>query len=140
MSTPSRIPGPALAAAVLAALGVLPLVVVAFLVVALGGLEADSGRRDWVSVVLLLLPPLLQLFALGWFLLRRGRVPLVLAALAAIAAGVLVLATAASVGQSVGLGPFVLAVCPVLAAGLAMTPAVGRWLAEARAHRRGRAA
>jgi len=139
MSAPSRIPGPALAAAVLAALGVLPLVVVAFLVVALGGLEADAGR-DWVSVVLLLLPPLLQLFALGWFLFRRGRVPLVLAALAAIAVGVLVLVTSASVGQSVGAGPFVLAICPVLAAGLAMTPAVGRWLAEARAARRGREA
>ena len=139
MSSPSRIPGPALAAAIVAALGVLPLVVVAFLVIALGGLDADAGR-DWVDTGLLLALPLLQLFALGWFLLRRGRVPLVVAALASVAAGVLILVTAASVGESLGIGPFVLAVCPVVAAALAMTPAVGRWLAEARAARRGREA
>ena len=139
MSATSPIPGPALATAVVAALGVLPLVVVAFLVIALGGLEADAGR-NWVETGLLLLLPLLQLFALGWFLLRRGRVPLVVAALATVAGGVLIFGTAASVGRSVGAGPFVLALCPVIAAGLAMTPAVGRWSAEARAARRGRAA
>ncbi|MGY1650385.1 hypothetical protein [Geodermatophilus sp. SYSU D01119] len=139
MSAPSRIPGPALAAAIVAALGVLPLVVVAFLVIALGGLEADGGR-NWLETGLLLLLPLLQLFALGWFLLRRGRVPLVVAALATVAGGVLIFGISASVGQSVGAGPFVLALCPVVAAALAMTPAVGRWSAEARAARRGRRA
>ena len=139
MSAPSRIPGPALAAAVLAAVGVLPLVIVAFLVVALGGLQADAGR-DWFTAGLLVLPPFLQLFALGWLLLRRGRIPLVVSALVVVAVAVLVIGTATSIGSSVGAGPFVLAICPVLAAGLAMTPAVGRWLAEARAERRRRAA
>ena len=137
MSAPSRIPGPAIAAAILAAIGVLPLVIVAFLVVALGGLEADTGR-DWGTVLLLLLPPFLQLFALGWLLLRRGRVPLVLSALVVVVVGVLVVGTASSIGESVGPGPFVLAVFPVLAAAVAFTPAVGRWLAEAREQRRSR--
>ncbi|MGY1607048.1 MULTISPECIES: hypothetical protein [unclassified Geodermatophilus] len=130
-----RIPVPAVAAAVLAGLGVLPLAIVAFLVYALGGLQADAGR-EWFTLVLLVVPPFLQLFALTWFLLRRGRVPLVLSALLAIGVAGLVVATARSVGESVGAGPFVLALCPVLAAGLAMTPAVGRWLAEARDARR----
>jgi peptidoglycan/LPS O-acetylase OafA/YrhL len=138
MSAPSRIPGAVIAAAVLAAVGVLPLVLVAFAVVALGGLEADTGR-DSATVVLLVIPPFLQLFALGWLLLRRGRVPLVVSALVVVAVAVLVVGTATSVGRSVGAGPFVLAVFPVLAAAVAMSPAVGRWSAEARAHRRRRA-
>jgi peptidoglycan/LPS O-acetylase OafA/YrhL len=128
-------PVPAIAAAVLAGLGVLPLTMVAFLVYALGGLQADAGR-DWATAALLVVPPFLQLFALVWFLVRRGRVPLVLSALLAIGVAGLVVATARSLGESVGPGPFVLATCPVLAAGLALTPSVGRWLAEARAGRR----
>ena len=135
MSATSRIPGPAVAAAILAAIGVLPLVIVAFFVVALGGLDADTGR-DWFTVVLILVPPFLQLFALGWLLFRRGRVPLVLSALVVIAVAVLVIGTASSIGSSVGPGPFVLALFPVLAAVVAFTPAVGRWLAEAREARR----
>ncbi len=137
MSAPSRIPGPAIAAAVLAAVGVLPLVIVAFLVVALGGLDADAGR-DWFTVVLLLVPPFLQLFALGWLLFGRGRVPLVVSALVVVAVAVLVVGTASSIGSSVGAGPFILALFPVLAAVLAFTPAVGRWLAAAREERRSR--
>jgi peptidoglycan/LPS O-acetylase OafA/YrhL len=128
-------PAPAIAAAVLAAVGVLPLAIVAFLVVALGGLQADAGR-DWALVALLVVPPLLQVFALVWFLLRRGRFPLVLAALVSIAVAVLVVVVSSSAGESVGAGPFVLAACPVLAAGVALSPAVGRWLAAARAERR----
>ncbi len=139
MSAPSRIPGPAIAAAVLAAVGVLPLVVTAFLVVALGGLESDTGR-DWPTVLLLVVPPFLQLFALGWLLFRRGRVPLVLSALVTVAVAVMVVVVADSAGQAVGAGPFVLAVFPVAAAVVAMSPAVGRWLAAARAERRDREA
>ncbi len=137
MSAPSRIPGPAIAAAVLAAVGVLPLVIVAFLVVALGGLDADAGR-DWFTVVLLLVPPFLQLFALGWLLFGRGRVPLVVSALVVVAVAVLVVGTASSIGSSVGAGPVKLALFPVLAAVVAFTPAVGRWLAAAREERRSR--
>jgi peptidoglycan/LPS O-acetylase OafA/YrhL len=137
MSAPSRIPGPAIAAAVLAAVGVLPLVIVAFFVVALGGLDADAGR-DWFTVVLLLVPPFLQLFALGWLLFGRGRVPLVVSALVVVAVAVLVVGTASSIGSSVGAGPFILALFPVLAAVVAFTPAVGRWLAAAREERRSR--
>ncbi len=137
MSAPSRIPGAAVAAAILAAIGVLPLVITAFLVVALGGLEADDGR-DWSTVVLLLVPPFLQLFALGWLLFRRGRVPLVLSALVVVVVAVLVIGTASSIGSSVGAGPFILALFPVLAAVVAYTPAVGRWLAAAREERRSR--
>ncbi|SFO54457.1 hypothetical protein SAMN05660359_04247 [Geodermatophilus obscurus] len=134
--SPSRsMPGTAIAAAVLAAVGVLPLAIVAFLVVALGGLQADAGR-DWTLVALLVVPPLLQVFALVWFLLRRGRVPLVLAALVTIGVAVLVVVITSSAGEPAGAGPFVLVVCPVLAAVVAMSPAVGRWLAASRAERR----
>ncbi|MGY1695854.1 MULTISPECIES: hypothetical protein [unclassified Geodermatophilus] len=137
MSPAPRTPVPAVAAALLAGLGVLPLAIVAFLVYALGGLQADAGR-EWFTVILLVVPPFLQLFALTWFLLRRGRVPLVVSALVACAVAGLVVATARSVGDPVGPGPFVLALCPVLAAGLALSPPVGRWLADARAQRRAR--
>ncbi len=139
MSPSTSMPGTAIAAAVLAAVGVLPLAIVAFLVFALGGLPADAGR-DWVLLVVLTVPPLLQVFALVWFLLRRGRVPLVLSALVTIAVAVLVVAITTSAGQSAGAGPVVLVVCPVLAAALAMSPAVGRWLAVAREERRDRTA
>jgi peptidoglycan/LPS O-acetylase OafA/YrhL len=135
MSPSTSMPGTAIAAAVLAGVGVLPLAIVAFLVVALGGLQADAGR-DWSLAAVLVLPPLLQVFALVWFLLGRGRVPLVLAALLAIAVAVLVVVVSSSAGEAVGAGPFVLVICPVLAAALALSPAVGRWLAQARAERR----
>ncbi|HYO37213.1 MAG TPA: hypothetical protein VER97_14145 [Geodermatophilus sp.] len=135
MSPSTSMPGTAIAAAVLAAVGVLPLALVAFLVVALGGLQADAGR-DWSLAAVLVVPPLLQLFAVVWFALGRGRVPLVLGALLAVAVAVLVVVVSSSAGESVGAGPFVLVICPVLAAALALSPTVGRWLAHARAERR----
>jgi hypothetical protein len=70
----------------------------------------------------LVVPPLLQLFAVVWFVLGRGRVPLVLAALLAIAVAVLVVVVSSSAGEAVGAGPFVLVICPVLAAALALSP------------------
>ncbi|MGR7027933.1 hypothetical protein [Geodermatophilus sp. URMC 62] len=127
--TPSRIPGLAIAAAAVGALGVLPLALVAVLAFALGGVQGDSsGGRDWWTFALLLLP-LLQLFGVSWLVVRRGRWPLVLSAAAALAFAGLVLGTAASVGQDVGAGPLLVAVCPVIAAGLAFSPQVGAWLA-----------
>ncbi len=127
--TPSRMPGLAIAAAAVGALGVLPLALVAVLAFALGGVSGDTGGgRDWWSFALLLLP-LLQLFGVFWLVARRGRWPLVLGAAASLAFAGLVLGTAASVGQDVGAGPLLVAVCPVIAVGLAFSPQVGAWLA-----------
>jgi hypothetical protein len=131
MSAPFRIPGAALAAAVLSAVGVLPLAGVAMLVVVLGGLEADDGHRDWWAL-LLVVPALVQLVATVVLVLRRGRWPLVLGAVLALAAAVLIVRTAASVDQAVGAGPFILVLFPVLAAGIAYSPPVSRWLAGRR--------
>ncbi len=126
---PSRMPGLAIAAAAIGAVGVLPLAVVAFLAFALGGVQADAGggRPWWTSALLLM--PVLQLFAVLWLVVRRGRWPLVLGAAVSLAFTGLVIGVAASAGQDVGVGPFVVAVCPMVAAGLAFSPQVGAWLA-----------
>ncbi|MBM7804744.1 peptidoglycan/LPS O-acetylase OafA/YrhL [Geodermatophilus bullaregiensis] len=128
-SMPSRMPGLAIAAAALGAVGVLPLAIVAVLGFALGGVLADAeGSRAWWTLALLLMP-LLQLFAVFWLVARRGRWPLVLGAAVSLAFAGLVIGVAASVGEDVGIGPFVVAVCPLLAATLAFSPQVTAWLA-----------
>lgn len=114
-----------LVAAVVAGIGVLPLALVAATAVLLG---SDAGGRDWWTL-LLIAPPVLELAGIVLLLTRRGRWPLVAAAAASLAVTGLVLGMAARVGQSVGVWPFVLVVCPLVAAVLAMTPPAGEWLA-----------
>ncbi|SDD10549.1 hypothetical protein SAMN05660690_3407 [Geodermatophilus telluris] len=130
---PSGMPVLVLAALVVAGIGVLPLTLVGATAVLLG--NDSGGGRDWWTL-LLLAPPVLELLGIVWLLTRRGRWPLVLAAAASLAVTGLVLGMAARVGQSVGVWPFLLVVCPLAAAVLAMTPAGGEWVA---ARRRGAA-
>ncbi|SFP37421.1 hypothetical protein SAMN05660464_2969 [Geodermatophilus dictyosporus] len=122
---PSGMPVVALVSAVVAGIGVLPLALVGATAVLLGN---DAGGRDWWTL-LLITPPVLELLGIVWLLTRRGRWPLVAAAGASLAVTGLVLGMAARVGQSVGVWPFLLVVCPLVAAVLAMTPAVGAWIA-----------
>ncbi|RBY74480.1 hypothetical protein DQ238_21820 [Geodermatophilus sp. TF02-6] len=118
----------ALAAAVAGIVGALPPAFVAVIAVALGGLSADTGPDPWTY--LLILAPVLQICAALWLLARRGWLPLVLAVLpvALLTAGVV---WAASSTEDAG-GPgwaLLMLVLPVLAAVLAATPRVRRWIA-----------
>jgi peptidoglycan/LPS O-acetylase OafA/YrhL len=135
-AAPPRHPSPvessppaAIAAAVLAGLGALVLLCLAFLVLALGGLSSDGADRAWA-----LLPLAAGLAAaLGSvrLLRRRGWGALAAACLLAAAFVVLLVAQAADLGEDppVGLAALLLA-GPVLALALALTPPVRRWLAS----------
>jgi peptidoglycan/LPS O-acetylase OafA/YrhL len=122
-------PRAVLAAAVLAGIGALVLLALAFLVLALGGLSSDGADRAWA-----LLPLAAGLAAaLGSvrLLRRRGWGALAAACLLAAAFVVLLVAQAADLGEDppVGLAALLLA-GPVLALALALTPPVRRWLAS----------
>ncbi|MGY1824364.1 hypothetical protein [Geodermatophilus sp. SYSU D00079] len=123
-----RMPGLALAAGVLGIAGVLPPAFVAVLAVALGGLTADTGPDPWTY--LLVLAPVVQLWGALWLLARRGWLLLVLSVLpVALLTGAVIWA-AGQAEESGGLGwPLLLLVCPVVAAVLAATPRVRRWVA-----------
>ena len=129
-TSPSRLPGTAIAAAAIGALGVLPLALVTVLPFLLGGVQSDNVRDWWVYALLLL--PVLQVFGVVWLVTRRGRWPLVAGAVASLAFALLVIGTAVSVGADVGATPVVVAVCPLIAAGLALSPRVTAWLAGGR--------
>ncbi|MGY1793777.1 hypothetical protein ACI796_07290 [Geodermatophilus sp. SYSU D00525] len=129
-TSPSRMPGTAIAAAAVGALGVLPLALVTVLPFVLGGVQSDDVRDWWVYALLLL--PVIQLFGVVWLVSRRGRWPLLLGAVASLGFALLVVATAVAVGEDVGVAPFVVAVCPLVAAGLALSPRVSAWLAGRR--------
>ncbi|MFW3169039.1 hypothetical protein [Geodermatophilus sp. CPCC 206100] len=120
-------PGLALAAGIVGIIGAVPLLFVAVLAVALGGLSADSGPDPWTY--LLILAPLLQLFGAVCLLVRRGWLPLVLALVPTVVLTVAVIVTAAGQGSE-GLGwPLLLVAGPVVAAALALAPSVRRWIA-----------
>ena len=108
--------------------GVLPLLITLLPIVLLGGLDADTGRDPWVYP--LFLAPLLVLVGSLLLLAGRSRVWLLAGAVAAVAAGVTIMGMARSQGESLGAWPLMLALCPVLAAGIALRPVVGRWLAS----------
>ncbi|MGY1830305.1 hypothetical protein ACI8AA_07730 [Geodermatophilus sp. SYSU D01180] len=129
-TSPSRMPGTAIAAAAVGALGVLPLALVTVLPFVLGGVQSDDVRDWWVYALLLL--PVVQLFGVVWLVSRRGRWPLLLGAVGSVVFALLVMATAAAVGEDVGVAPVVVAVCPLVAAGLALSPRVTAWLAGRR--------
>ncbi|MGY1634481.1 hypothetical protein ACI784_22505 [Geodermatophilus sp. SYSU D01186] len=123
-----RMPGLALAAGAVGIVGVLPPAFVAVLAVALGGLAADTGPDPWTY--LLLVAPFVQLWGALWLLARRGWLLLVLSVLpVAVLTGAVIWA-AAQAEESGGLGwPLLLLVLPVVAAVLAVTPRVRRWIA-----------
>jgi hypothetical protein len=119
-----------MAAGVLAGLGALVLLYLAFLVFALGGLSSDGADRVWALL------PLAAGVAAGVgavrLFRRRGRGGLVVACvLTAAFVGVLA-AQAADVGEDAPVGLALLLLAgPVLALGLALTPPVRRWLESA---------
>ncbi|WP_409332284.1 hypothetical protein [Trujillonella humicola] len=125
---PGRIPWQAVAAVAVGLFGVVPLTFVAFVVFALGGLDSDTARDPWIYP--LFLAPLLLLVGSLLLLAGRSRVWLVVGAVAAVAAGLTIIVVGRSAGEPVGVWPLLLAVCPVVAAGIALRPPVGRWLAE----------
>ena len=122
-----RRPWEAVVAAGVGLFGVLPLALVVAPIVLLGGLDADTGRDPWVYP--LFLAPLLVLVGSLLLLAGRSRVWLLAGAVAAVAAGLTIIGVGSSAGEPVGGWPLMLAVGPVLAAGIALRPAVGRWLA-----------
>ena len=117
-----------LLAAVLGIIGALPPAFLAVMAVALGGLTADAGPDPWTY--LLLVAPVLQVGGATWLLARRGWLPLVLAVIpvAVLTAAVVWAARVTEDAGSLG-WPLLLLVVPVLAAVLAATPRVRRWVA-----------
>ena len=117
----------ALLAGILGLVGALPPAFLATVAVALGGLTADAGPDPWTYVLLVV--PLLQIWAAVWLLSRRGWLPLVLAVLpVAVLTGAVIWAASATEDAG-GLGwPLLMLVAPVLAAVLATTPRVRRWV------------
>jgi peptidoglycan/LPS O-acetylase OafA/YrhL len=119
-----------LAAAVLAGIGTLILLYLAFLVMALGGLSNDGADRAWA-----LLPLAAGVAtAVGGvrLLRRRGGGALAVACLLAAAFVVLLAAQAADYGEGPPVGlALLLLTGPVVALALALTPPVRRWLATA---------
>ncbi|SET01767.1 hypothetical protein [Geodermatophilus poikilotrophus] len=124
----SRIPPLGIVAAVLGLVGALPPAFLAVIAVALGGLSADAGPDPWTY--LLLLAPLLQVWGAVWLLARRSWLFLVLAVVpvAALAGAVVWAATGTEDAGNAAL-PLLLLVAPLLAAVLAATPRVRRWVA-----------
>ncbi len=118
----------ALVAGVLGLVGALPPAFLAVIAVALGGLSADAGPDPWAY--LMLAAPLLQVLGATWLLARRSWLLLVLAVLpvALLAGAVVWVATGTEDARDPAL-PLLLLVAPVLAAVLAATPRVRRWVA-----------
>lgn len=118
----------ALVAGVLGFVGALPTLFLAVVAVALGGLSADAGPDPWTYLVLA--APLLQVLGATWLLARRSWLLLVLAVVpvALLAAAVVRAATGTEDAGNPAL-PLLLLVAPVLAAVLAATPRVRRWVA-----------
>jgi peptidoglycan/LPS O-acetylase OafA/YrhL len=115
-------------AAVLGLVGALPPAFLAVIAVALGGLSADAGPDPWTY--LLLLAPILQVWGAVWLLARRSWLLLVLAVVpVAVLAGAVVWAATGTEDAGSPALPLLLLVAPVLAAVLAATPRVRRWVA-----------
>ena len=120
-------PWTALAAGVCGVVAVVPLLLMALLLFAAGGLSPDSAREPWVWLVFL--APVVQFVATLWLLTRHGRLPLVLAVLPPAALSWAVYRFAPDDGDQVGIGPLLIVLFPVLAAGFALAPATRGWLA-----------
>jgi hypothetical protein len=135
MSHPDAAPRPAapaaaVGAAVLAVVGALPVLYLALLIWALGGLSSDGRGRAWALL------PLAAAVAQVWggvrLLRRRGwRLLAVACGPATAFVGWLVLASA-SAGQPPPVGPLLVLLTPVVALGLAVTPRVRAWVGQER--------
>jgi hypothetical protein len=118
----------ALTAGVLGLVGAFPTGFLAVIAVALGGLTADAGFDPWAY--LLVVAPLVQIWAAVWLLARRGWLPMVVAVVpVAVLAGVVVWTATGTEDAGNPALPLLLLVVPVLAAVMAATPRVRRWVA-----------
>jgi hypothetical protein len=118
----------ALIAGVLGLIGALPTLFLAVIAVALGGLSVDSGPDPFAYLTLA--APLLQILGATWLLARRSWLLLVLAVVpVALLAGAVVWAATGTEDAGNPALPLLLLVAPVLAAVLAATPRVRRWVA-----------
>ncbi|WP_029430369.1 hypothetical protein [Blastococcus sp. URHD0036] len=122
-----RVPWTAVTAMVCAAVAVIPLLLMAVLLFAVGGLSPDAAREAWVWVVFL--APVVQFVAAMLLVTRRGWLPLVLAVLPSALLTWAVYAAARDEGDAVGVGPLLIVFFPLLAAGFAAAPPTRRWLA-----------
>ncbi|WNV77394.1 hypothetical protein [Geodermatophilus sp. DSM 44513] len=123
----ARTPPAALASAALGVVGAAPTGFLAVVAVALGGVTADAGVDPWA--ILLLVVPVVQVCAAIWLLARRGWLPTVLALLpVAVLAGVVVWTAVRTEEAANPALPLLLLLAPLLAAVLAATPRVRRWV------------
>ena len=124
----ARTPPPAILAAALGLIGAVPTGFLAVIAVALGGLTADAGFDPWAY--LLVIAPLVQIWAAIWLLARRGWLPMVIAVVpVAVLAGVVVWTATRTEEAGNPALPLLLLLAPVVAAVLAATPRVRRWVA-----------
>ena len=120
-----------MAAAVLAVLGGLALLWLAFVLWGLGGPGSDGSGRAWA--LLPLAAGATALIGGVWVLRRRGWWPLAVAGLLALAFVGVLAADSARFGEGPPVGMAVLVLAgPVLALALARTPRVRAWLAGPR--------
>jgi hypothetical protein len=120
-------PWTALTAVICGVVAVVPLLLMALLLFALGGLNSDNAREPWVWLILL--SPVIQIFATLWLFTRHGWVPLVLAvAPAAVFTGA-IFWSARDNDEAVGFGPLLIVLFPLLAAGFAVARPTREWLA-----------
>lgn len=118
----------ALIAGALGILGALPTLFFAVIAAALGGVAADTGPDPWTY--LLIAAPLVQVFGATWLLARRSWLVLVLSVVpVAVLAGAVAWAAAGNEDAGNPALPLLLLLVPVLAAVLATTPRVRRWVA-----------
>jgi hypothetical protein len=123
----ARMPWTALTAGICGVVGIVPLLLMALLLFALGGLSSDSAREPWVWLILL--APVVQLLAAMWLFSRRGWVPLVLAVLPAAGLTWAIYWSARTDDDPVGVGPLLIVLFPLLAAGFAVARPTRQWVA-----------
>ncbi|MGY1743680.1 MULTISPECIES: hypothetical protein [unclassified Blastococcus] len=122
-----RMPWTALTAGICGIVAVVPLLLMALLLFALGGLSSDSAREPWVWLVLL--APVVQFVATLWLFTRHGWVPMLLAVVPAALFTGAIYWTANENGDPVGVGPLLIVLFPLLAAGFAVARPTRLWLA-----------
>ena len=114
-------------AAAIGLIGAFPTGFLAVIAVALGGLTADAGVDPWAY--LLVVAPLVQIWAAIWLLARRSWLPMVIAVVpVAVLAGVVVWSAIGTEDAGNPALPLLLLLGPVIAAVLAATPRVRRWV------------
>ncbi len=122
-----RMPWTALTAGICGVVAVVPLLLMALLLFALGGLSSDSAREPWVWLIFL--APIVQFVAALWLFTRHGWLPLVLAVLPSVALTAAIYWAARDDGDPVGPGPLLIVLFPLLAAGFPLARPTREWLA-----------